>query len=284
MFHPKNFVLIHGAWHDHHAWDFVVPFLEDAGYLATALDLPGAGATAKYPSSYLRRPFDLEAFTAEHSPNANVTQEERTDAVITAVRELNARSSSKAVLVGHSLGGLTVSHVAEAISDELSAVVYCSALMLPSNMLHTQMNAHETMSGRLTPNLEIGDPVKTGVMRFNPKSDDPNYRALVKAAFYADVTEERFQLALSYLIPDEPAQVTTIPSPITKKNFGRISRYYIQCTQDNAIPLAAQQEMVSLVDADMNNATTVHSLESSHSPFFSHPEEFAQILKEIAES
>lgn len=284
MTHAKSFVLIHGAWHDHHTWDFVVPVLENAGHLVTALDLPGAGVNAKYPSSYLRRPFDLEAFTAEHSPNANVTQNERTDAVIAAVRKLNEKSSSKAVLVGHSLGGLTVSHVAEAISDELSAVVYCSALMLPSNMLHAQMDAHETMNGRLTPHLQIGDPVKTGVIRINPKSDDPKYRALVKAAFYADVTEERFQLALSYLATDEPVQVTKIPSPITKKNFGTISRHYIQCTQDNAIPLAAQREMVSLVDADMNNVTTVHSLESSHSPFFSHPKEVARILNEIAES
>lgn len=281
---PKCFVLVHGAWHDRHAWDYVVPFLKNAGHLVTAFDLPGAGVNAKYPSSYLERPFDLEAFAIEPSPNSNVTQKERTEAVIAAVRQLNAKSDSKAVLVGHSLGGLTTSHVAEAIPDELSAVVYLTALMLPPQMLPTQMLAHKLMAERLTPHLYIGDSDRTGAMRIDPKSDDPKYRSLTKEAFYADLTDERFQLVLSYLFPDEPVQVARIPSPITDKKFGLIPRHFIQCTQDRAILIAAQREMVRLVDDAMKNLTIVHTVDTSHSPFFSQPEALYKVFEEIAGS
>ena len=37
------FVLIHGGWHNHTAWDKVIPILEAKGYTALTLDLPGAG-------------------------------------------------------------------------------------------------------------------------------------------------------------------------------------------------------------------------------------------------
>lgn len=277
----KSFVLIHGAWHDHHAWDYVVPLLEQAGHMVTALDLPGAGRNAQSPASYVQQPFDLEAFKLEPSPNSNVTQKERTEAVIKAVRQLNAKGSSKAVLVGHSLGGVTVSSVGEAIPDELSAVVYLTALMLPPGMLPFEMLNRKSMAGRLPPRLRIGDSSLTGAMRINPKSDDPEYRSLTREAFYKDLTEEMFQFALSHLSPDEPVQTAKVPSPITDKNFGVIPRHYVQCIQDKALPIAGQREMVRLVDAAMKNTTMVHKLDASHSPFFSQPEALANILEQI---
>ena len=277
----KSFVLVHGAWHDHHAWDYVVPLLEHAGHMAIALDLPGAGITAKFPASYSRKPFDLEAFKIEISPNSNVTQMERTEAVIDAIRQVNAESDSKAVLVGHSLGGATVSHVGEAISDELSAVVYLSGLMLPPSMLPVTMLEDKLMAESVTPKLHVGDPTLVGALRINPKSNDPKYRSLAKEAFYEDVTDEVFQLALSHLCTDESMQVLKVPSPITKKNFGGISRYFIECLKDHALPIAAQREMVRLVDYAMKNSTTVYGLNTSHSPFFSQPEALANILEKI---
>lgn len=284
MAHAKSFVLIHGAWHDHHAWDLVVPLLEEAGHSVTALDLPGSGIYAKYPTSYLQRPFDLEAFEIEPSPNADVTQKDRNEAGIVAVLRSNADSGTKAILVGHSLGGLTVSGVGEAIPDELSAVVYLSAFLLPPRMFASQILSQQCMDGRVTSELYIGDPSQTGAVRINPKSEDPRYCSLIKKAYYGDVSEDRIRLAVSYLSSDEPLEVLTAPSPITAARFGRIPRHYIHSLQDRAVPIAAQREMVRLVDDAVHSQTSVHIVDSSHSPFFSHPEALFKILQKIADS
>src|SRR5260221_13749937 len=51
------FVLIHGGWHNHSAWDKVTPILEAKGFAALTLDLPGAGVNAIEPTALGRRPF-----------------------------------------------------------------------------------------------------------------------------------------------------------------------------------------------------------------------------------
>ena len=107
------FVLVHGAWHNHSAWDKVTPILEDYGFEALTLDLPGAGANAIAPTSLGLRPFDPAAFAAERSPSAGVTQEERTRAVVALVKKAASLSDGKVILVGHSAGGMTISAVAE---------------------------------------------------------------------------------------------------------------------------------------------------------------------------
>ena len=109
------FVLIHGAWHDHHTWDKVVPILAEKGFAAVALDLPGAGKNAKWPESYSAKPFDIEAFKTEPSPNNTTTQAERNTAVIDAIQQANALGNGQVVLVGHSLGGLTLNQVGELV-------------------------------------------------------------------------------------------------------------------------------------------------------------------------
>ena len=76
------FVLIHGGWHNHSAWDAVTPILKANGFAALTLDLPGAGVNAIAPTSLGLRPFDPAAFAAERSPMAGVTLEERTRAVV----------------------------------------------------------------------------------------------------------------------------------------------------------------------------------------------------------
>src|SRR5882762_7212175 len=52
------FVLIHGGWHNHPAWDRVAPILKANGFAALTLDLPGAGVNAIAPTSRRRSPFD----------------------------------------------------------------------------------------------------------------------------------------------------------------------------------------------------------------------------------
>ena len=80
---PKAaFVLIHGGWHNHAAWERVTTILED------------------------RRPFGAAVYATERSPPADVTQEERTQAAVALIKEASSLNDDRVILVGHSAGGV----------------------------------------------------------------------------------------------------------------------------------------------------------------------------------
>ena len=275
------FVLIHGGWHNHSAWERVTPILKAKGFEALTLDLPGAGVNAIAPASLGLRPFDPGAFAAERSPIAGVTQEERTQAVVALVREAELLGDGKVILVGHSAGGMTISAVAEQVPNLLLAVVYLSGFLVSNGMTLLAMLMHETMSSALGPRLFVGDPAAIGATRIHAGSTDEAYRSLLKASFYGDVSESDFAYMASQLHCDESAAGAVAPSEITPGRFGAVPRHYIRCTQDCAIPVTGQDHMIATVDDAIGNKTITHTLETSHSPFLSQPAALSKILIDI---
>jgi pimeloyl-ACP methyl ester carboxylesterase len=275
------FVLVHGGWHNHSAWDRVTPILEANGFAALTLDLPGAGMNAIAPTSLALRPFDPAAFAAERSPVAGVTQVERTQAVVALVKDAASLGDGKVILVGHSAGGMTISAVAEQVPDLLLAVVYLAAFMVPNGMPLLAMLQHESMSSALAPGLFVGDPAAIGATRIHAGSTDATYRSLLKTSFYGDVSEPEFAHAASQLHCDESNAGALAPSEITPARFGTVPRHYIRCTQDRAVPLTGQDHMIATVDAAIGGKTTTHTLDSSHSPFLSQPAALSTILIDI---
>ena len=86
-----TFVLVHGASHGSWCWDKVVPLLEAQGHQAVAVDLPG--------NTYCE--FDIPAAQVNLDTYAN------------HVCRVLDRLGEPVVLVGHSLGGLTITQAAE---------------------------------------------------------------------------------------------------------------------------------------------------------------------------
>jgi alpha-beta hydrolase superfamily lysophospholipase len=244
------FVLVHGGFHNHSSWDKVTPILEAHGFVALTLDLPGAGVNAIAPTSLGLRPFDPAAFAAEPSPNGAVTQEERTQAVVALVKEAASLSDGRVILVGHSAGGMTVSAVAEQVPNLLLAVVYLSGFLVPNGMPLLAMLQHESLSSALAPRLFVGDPVAIGATRIHAGSTDEAYRSLLKASFYADVSESEFAHAASQLHCDESNAGALAPSQITPERFGTVPRHYVRTTQDRAIPLTGQDHMIATVSTN----------------------------------
>ncbi|MAZ03715.1 MAG: hypothetical protein CMN56_11315 [Sneathiella sp.] len=283
MSQRKGYVFIHGAWHNSETWRELKPYLEGAGHVFHAVDLPGAGSNAAQPKSLMRRPFDPEAFRTEPSPNADITQRMRTDAVIAAVRAMNSETGGKAILVGHSLGGLTVSQVAEEIPEEIGAAVYLTAMLLVNGMSARAMSKHVSMDEEMIPSVICASPRMVGALRLNTRSEDADYRALMQECFYGDVDVETFDRVTASLHCDEPAQVTGEPSTITRESFGRVPRHFIECLHDRAIPIDGQRHMIASVDAEMGSKTIVHSLATSHSPFVSSPDKLSEILIAISD-
>jgi Alpha/beta hydrolase family len=66
---------------------------------------------------------------------------------------------------------------------------------------------------------------------------------------------------------------------LTADGWGSVPRSYVVCTRDRAIQPAMQRKFIELADAAFpGNPTTVHTLDSSHSPFLSMPGRLADII------
>lgn len=270
------FVFVHGYWHNSASWAQVIPALKARGYAAHALDLPGAGANAKLPRSFLDR--DATAFASEPSPNASVTQEERTRAVIDVIEA----AGQPVVLVGHSMGGATISDVAENAPESISALVYVAAFLLAPGIPPIHVIQHETMAAALVPSLFGADPAVVGALRLDPRSEDADYRARFKSAFYADVGDAEVAAFLPSLHCDEPLSTAVRPSAVTAGRMGSIPRHYVRCAADRAITIEGQDYMIASMDASLGSATVRHTLAASHSPFLSQPDALAEILASVA--
>ena len=277
------FVLVHGSWHGAWTWNEMTPLLAGAGHASIAIDLPGAGSRTRFPTSYLKRPLDMGAFSVEPSPIAGVTQEERTAATIEAIKGAARVGNGKVVLVGHSWGGLTISHAVEAVPELIQSVVYLTAFLMPNGMPAGAILGHESFSTGQAGAIFIGDPDKHGALRIDPRSDDPEYVAKAKSAFYHDVSDEHFAAIANLLHCDEVISTAGVPMAVSAEKFGTVGRHYIRMTDDRAIPAAAQDHMVKTVDGSgIGGKTTVHSMSGSHSPFFAKPKELLEVLVKIA--
>jgi len=237
-----TFILVHGACHGGWCWEKVQPILESHGHKVCAPDLPGLGK--------------------DHTPPANVTLPDNVE----RISRLLDKMEEPVVLVGHALGGVTISQTAEARRRRIKALVYVCGLMPPSGKASREMTA--------------GDPEILFRRSREVSPDGLTYtfaRAQLPALFYHDVSYEDRYRAMERLRP-QPISISTTPLTLTEDRYGSVPRWYIECTHDNAIRIARQRAMVKTLPCK------VITMECGHSPFYSNPEELAEHLEAIAAS
>ena len=235
-----TFLLVHGACTGGWCWEKVVPLLEAAGHKACAPDLPGLGD--------------------DQTPPANVTLADNVD----KLARLLDKMEEQVILVGHSLGGVTISQLAEARRRKLKALVYLCALLPTSGK-----------TGREMTNLEP-DAMFRLSRQVSPDGKTYTFaRDKLPALFYSDVSPEDRYRAMERLRP-QPLSISTTPVTLTEDRFGSVPRWYIECIFDYAIRIKLQREMVKMTPCK------VITMECGHSPFFSNPEELVEHLEMIA--
>ena len=234
----SHFVLIHGAWHGGWCWYKLAARLRAAGHVVTCPDLPGHGV-------------DRTMATADVTMNAYV---ERVISVIDA-------ASEPVVLMGHSMGGAVVSQSAEARPDRIRASVYLAA--------------YAPAHGQSVFQIAKADPDDRMGARMVMSADRRSITLkpdTLREGLYADCTDEDVTLARSLLVPQASAPFAA-PMALTDARYGRVPRHYIECTQDQAVSIGSQRSMPG-----RTGCASVHSLDTSHSPFLSAPDRVAAIL------
>ncbi|MEE8465241.1 MAG: alpha/beta fold hydrolase [Dehalococcoidia bacterium] len=240
------FVLVHGASHGSWCWDKVVPLLEAQGHLAIAVDLPG--------NTYGE--FDI--------PAAQVTLDAYANHVCQVLDELD----ETVVLVGHSLGGLTITQTAENRPDKIRSLVYLTALLLGPGQAMMPVASREP------------DAVRSALQRDSwIVSEDLSAISFpeesLQSRFYNDCSDDDVAWAKSMVVP-QPSGPLMDPLNTTEENFGRVAKVYIECLKDGAIWLPYQREMQANIPCDR----TI-TMDTGHSPFLSAPVELVGHLVSI---
>ncbi|WP_020604575.1 alpha/beta fold hydrolase [Spirosoma spitsbergense] len=237
----KTFVLVHGAWQAPYAWQFVKSQLEQKGQKVVVVELPGHGS--------------------DMTPPVTLTIDAYRDKVVTAINSI----TGNVVLVGHSLGGMVITATAEKIPDRIDKLVYIGAFLPANGQSLLALASTDSTSQLGTALVPSADQLTLGL-----KPDR------VVPVFIADGSDAVKKLVVDNYRP-EPAIPFTNPVSITPANFGRVNKYYIYTTQDQAVGLPLQKRMVAA--AGIKNTVT---LNSSHCPFLSIPDQVTNALLTMA--
>lgn len=238
-----TYVLVHGAWMGKAAWDLLAPRLEAAGHRAITLDLPAHGADA--------------------TPAAAAALDGYRDAVIGAIG-----SARGVVLVGHSMGGMVISAVAERIPEQLQSLVYLCAY-LPRSGESLYALSQEDGGSRVGRYWRQEDPA-----RYTPAWIAPEG---IVEVFGADCPPALQQLLVEKHHP-EPVPPLATPVTLSAERYGRVPRIYIETLNDACVSHQLQQLMIERVGVQAR-----YPLETGHTPFYSAPDALAAVLLGLAE-
>lgn len=171
----------------------------------------------------------------------------------------------KVILVGHSKNGIMISQAAEYRPDKIEKLVYLAAYLIPNGKTQRGYSLQDT-EGILKPFVTMHDELQAHTLQ--PE--------IYRDGLYNDCEENIVELA-KLLLSHEPVESGIIPLQLTEENFGSIPRVYIECTEDKAVTPFIQRKMYTEMPCEK-----VYSMQTSHSPFFSKPQELSDILCEIA--
>ncbi|MGE0822555.1 MAG: alpha/beta fold hydrolase [Candidatus Binatia bacterium] len=200
---------------------------------------------------------DLPSHGRDKTPVSEVTLQAYVD---TVCHILDAQREP-VVLVGHSMGGGIITQVAEYRPDKIKTLVYLTAL-LPAN--------GESMGAVLRRNTE--SVLNSNFVVTADKSASMVREEALVDGFYGDCSAEDVALAKLLLTPQATAPLRA-KLQTTAERFGRIPRVAIECLRDRAHPLSFQRSVYPTFPFQK-----VISMDTSHSPFFSAPDELAAHL------
>ncbi|BAV05345.1 Pimeloyl-ACP methyl ester carboxylesterase [Filimonas lacunae] len=239
---PKTYVLVHGAWQASYVWDSVQADLVKSGNKVIVVKLPGHGTDS----------------TAVYQLSLDVYRDKVIDAI--------AQADSNVILVGHSMGGMVISGVAEKIPHKIGKLVYIGAFLPATGQALTDL-AYSDSASRLGPLLIPS----ANQLTLDVKHDSLTY------LFINDGTPAIKSLLLANYRA-EPAIPFTSKVTLTKANFGSVNKVYIKTLQDIVISPAMQNRMIAAAGIDK-----VYTINTSHSPFLAQPHAVADLLIKAAQ-
>jgi len=219
-------ILVHGGLHSATCWSQLVPLLHPP---VRAVDLPGRGT----------RPAPLDEVTLD-------------DCVGAVLDEADAAGFDRFALVGHSLGGVTITETAYRHPGRVSHLVYVGALVPgPGSSASILM---------------------TGSDRDPHEKMEPMGDAVARAMFGNDLTDDQWAAHAAGLVADAPAIMN---ARLTGYPTG-IPTMYVHMDRDVPVPPALADQMA----ANLGPGVTRRHIDAGHSVMVSQPEVLADLINQ----
>lgn len=167
----SDFLLIHGSAHGAWCWDDLIPYLQAAGHVARAIDLPSHGK--------------------DTTPAADVTLDMYADRICDAM-------TTRTVLVGHSMAGYPITCAADRAPEMIEKLIYLCAHIPETGKSIADMRMMADTQPLATAMIPSPDGKTVTI--------DP---AQAHAKFYHDVDVQRSDWAISKLCPQAISPQTT---------------------------------------------------------------------------
>ncbi|KQK08305.1 hypothetical protein BRADI_2g41070v3 [Brachypodium distachyon] len=245
----KRLILVHGTGHGGWCWYKVATLLRAAGHRVDAPDMAASGADA--------RPLrDAPTFEDYSRP------------LLDALRALPP--GEKAVLVGHSFGGMSVALAAEEFPDKVAAAVFLTAFM--PDCAHPRTHTIEALpagldwmdsvtdEGHAPPSVFLGPQfLRRMLYQLCPEEDYTLSQSLARVS--------------SYYVADQRRR-----PPFSADRYGAVSKVYVVAKQDLAMVEQYQRQMIASVPV----AEVREMAGADHMAMLSAPEVLAGHLADIA--
>lgn len=235
------FVLVHGTFFGGAGWAQVGSLLEGMGHTVAAPDLPAHGD--------------------DRTPIPEVSLSSYVDRVLASVDAATA----PVVLVGHSMGGIVITEVAERRPDKVGTLVYLAAYLPEGGRSLFDLATTDTESD-LAPRLVIDEA--NGVMEVAEED--------FVETFLHDVPAAAAARAAAGLRPEPLAPLVT-PVRTTRANFGRVRRVYVATLADRVVSPGLQERMIATLPVE-----AVFTMETGHLPHLADPDGLAAILTSMS--
>jgi pimeloyl-ACP methyl ester carboxylesterase len=232
-----DFVLVHGAWHGAWCWKKVLPSLWANSHRAFAVSLTGVGERALQLSPSIRLQTHVDDVLAV----------------------IEAEELSRAILVGHSYGGLLITAAAAQVPERIAHLVYVDAIVAYDGESWSSIHDEQTRSMRRE------GIARTGVM---PPMDPAAYGLTGEDAAWVRRRQR-----------PHPGGMYDDALHIDAKLLQRIARTFVDCSSP-ALPTVALSRRRARSDPGWNVVT----LETGHDPMISAPAELLRVLDSVAAS
>jgi pimeloyl-ACP methyl ester carboxylesterase len=251
--HP--IVLFHGGGHGAWCWQPTLPHLEPD---ALAIDLPpksirGGGAQ--------RRAALVEL---NHLTIADFAD--------SALADIDAAGFDRFVLVGHSMGGLTISELARRVPERVAHLVYVSCMVPPEggSAIDALPVDLQEMTRAAVEELRKGGANPIGSLD----------ESLTRTMFCNDMDDDQAQFVVDHT-GTEAAGI--LAEPVTRHGIPRdLPKTYVKLLRDQALPPERQDLLIAHLRQSPGGEVDVVTIDAGHDVMISRPAELATVLNRIA--
>ncbi len=249
---PTPIVLVHGGAHGAWCWQ---PLESHLRAPALAVDLPPTAIRGAPDVTPPPETFDLSL-------------RDFADAVL---RGADAAGHERFVLVGHSLGGLTIAEVARRAPARVAHLVFVSCIVPPEG---------QSSIDALPEDLR---ELAAEAVRASERDRNVTGRmdeATLRQMFCNDMTEEQTAFVLDHCGAEVPS---ILAEPVARRGIPpSLPKTYVRLRRDQSLAPATQDEQIAALRASPGGTVDVVELDAGHDVMISAPAPLARVLDDLA--